>query len=408
MISAFVIADECLNSYNGHYFNYDRTIQDYARSQGYDVTIIANAAASSQIAEALKVIPGFRYGLEHHFKFPIPLREKIQSEWNYFQYKTHFHRDLCQIEARLNLNRETLILFHTISHNQLYPIVKWAEHLPPDKCPKIALLFRFTPYINPTQLSPNGRFYRRAFRYLERSHVCKRFRLFTDSDILVNDYRDFTEIPLTVLPIPHAASEKDESIEREKRDAETAICLTYLGNARSTKGFHLLPYLFKRLGCQLERSQLKAEVQANVMFQHDTPSVLAVTQLRQNRPVKLHETALSEREYEALLDRAGIVLLPYSLCYYHAQTSGIFGEAIARGKPVIVPRGTWMAKQLKTQGAGLTFLPGDAQSFYETVCDAIAQYPELKSKAEHQAEAWANHHCPATFFKTLIERFSQD
>lgn len=402
----FIIADECLNSYNGHYFNYDRAIQEYARSRGHSVTLVASTAVSSEIAKDLKVIPCFRYGLEHDFRFPIPLREKLQAEWNYRQYVPNFYDDLCQLEGKIDLTADTLILFHTISHNHILPIVKWAEHLPEGNRPKIALLFRFTPYINPTQLSPYARFYRRAFRYLERSPARNTFKLFTDSELLANDYRDFTEIPLNVLPIPHAASSYSSEIDNS--NPQNPICLTYLGNARSTKGFNLLPYLFKRLSNELERGSIWAEVQANVMFQRDTLSVLAATQLRRLNAVKLHESELSNQEYDALLERAGIVLLPYSLCYYHAQTSGIFGEAVARGKPVIVPRGTWMAKQLKTQGAGLTFLPGDGQSFYEAVCEAIATYPELKSKAERQAEAWSKHHCPGTFFEILVKHFARD
>jgi glycosyltransferase involved in cell wall biosynthesis len=160
----------------------------------------------------------------------------------------------------------------------------------------------------------------------------------------------------------------------------------------------------EKLSRELENSTIEAELQANVMFQRDWPSSLAVQRLRRLK-VKLIENELSTDDYDALLKRASIVLLPYSLVYYHAQTSGIFCEALAQGKPVVVPRGTWMARQLKDHGAGESFLPGDRPSFYEAVLQAVYNYAELKKRAVRSAPAWIKEHNPDRFLRLLANSF---
>src|SRR5262249_7056359 len=116
---------------------------------------------------------------------------------------------------------------------------------------------------------------------------------------------------------------------------------------------------------------------------------------------------LTTAQYYELLARAGIVLLPYTLENYHAQTSGIFAEALAWGKPVVVPRGTWMAAELKRYGAGVTVLSGGRHRLYETVLQAVEDYRCLRSAAADKALRWREFHSPATYWRTIVASFSE-
>ena len=146
-----------------------------------------------------------------------------------------------------------------------------------------------------------------------------------------------------------------------------------------------------------------AEFQANVMFRRDTESVAALCALRQE-PVTLLEDELSINQYEELLDRASLVLLPYQTLYYHSQTSGVFAEAIGRGIPVVVPRGTWMARQVGGSGAGMLFAPGDRVDFAETVKQAMLAIMELTDGARALQPSWIAKHSPTAFVDQLLSR----
>jgi glycosyltransferase involved in cell wall biosynthesis len=177
--------------------------------------------------------------------------------------------------------------------------------------------------------------------------------------------------------------------------------MTYLGNARSTKGFQYLPFVFHALSDKLKNKLWRAEVQSNVMFTHDLESNVALSLLKK-LPVQIYENELSINEYNELLLRSSIVILPYQLLFYHAQTSGVLCEAMSAGKPVIVPRGTWLSQQIQGKKVGVKFCPGDRVSLLEATQTAMNNIDELSESAEQQAKEWSNYHSPENFMKYLL------
>jgi len=406
----WIIADQSLTSYMGHSFEYARAIRGHLLGLGQPATVLASVRASRRVIEALGAVPCFRYGLDHDFAgrlyaiLPRSLRQIVPREWNYFRHRQGLFRDLVGAESKLALTRDTIVLFHTIRHNHVLPIVKWAERLRGRGCPRFSLILRFTAYPTHSRRSPTAAIYRRALGYLEQSPVRDRFRLFTDSNRLAWEYREHTSIPVAVLPIPHVEGGGNGQRESCRQGGAGPIRLTYAGDARVNKGFHLLPYLFEHLEPLRRTEAVAGEVQANVRNDGEWEVKTAVRRLRR-AGVELVDHELSSGDYYALLDRAGIVLLPYTLDYYHAQTSGIFAEAVARGKPVVVPRGSWMAEQLGTFGAGTTFPAEDRQGLLEAVLSGIQCYDQLRAQAVARSRAWTGHHNPRAFVDTILSSF---
>jgi glycosyltransferase involved in cell wall biosynthesis len=403
-----IIADQSLVNYMGHSFEYAHSIGDYAKSIDYQVTILGNQLVSEQVIKDINAIPSFKYGLDHAFDSPIfqvlpdNLGRKFFTEWNYRCHTKTLYHDLYNTEKRIDITSESIAIFHTIRHNHILPIVKWAEHIPKSRRPWFVLVFHFTAHPNFSHPSETAQFYIRALNYLETSDARDRFRLFTDSDELANEYRNYTNIPINVLPIPHATPPELLDHLKDEDDSPIPTRLTYMGDARINKGFHLLPYVFSKLGREFEDGIIEAELQANIRIPSEYEIELSITRMRQYKGVKLYETNLSSEDYYKLISRSGIILLPYTLDFYHSQTSGIFCEALAYGKPVIVPRGSWMAKQLKTYGSGITFIPEDRQSLYEAILTAIRQYKDLKTVALERSVLWRKIHCPSAYLKMII------
>jgi hypothetical protein len=77
-------------------------------------------------------------------------------------------------------------------------------------------------------------------------------------------------------------------------------------------------------------------------------------------------------EYLANFARCSVVLLPYEPAAYRIITSGVFAEAVAFGRPVVVPAGTSMAAELSAgNGIGAVYDLPKADRIAEAVAKAL-------------------------------------
>ena len=375
-MNKFIIIDPSLKSYNGHFLTYDNSIAIVAKEFGFQTTVISSQNATDLPCE-FDMVPKFRYELEHDFINTVFFNNsKIVKKINKYFVNRYFFFDFESAVQKICIEKNSLFFIHTTTYRQIIPLIKWVKKNKKLN-PIIFIMLRYAPSPNPYYpFSGDFYEYRLSLKYLEESGVSKYFRLIVDSDLLQEEYSLITDIPVQLVPIPHTMYQNVFSNDDIEKKSQNKL-LTYLGNARSTKGFQYLPYLIEKIQNELKLGEWEAEFQANVMFLRDRESVISVSLMR-NLPVKLLEKELSLREYESLLKRSSLVLIPYQLLYYYSQTSGVFCEALGAGKPVVVPRGTWMANQLKGKNIGVTFIPGDRVSFTDATIKAMKNIFFLK------------------------------
>ncbi|MGD9647924.1 MAG: glycosyltransferase [Pirellulales bacterium] len=398
-MSSFVIVDPSLRSFNGHFLHYDNAVARAASERGYQVVTLAGGNVQSDLPCDFRVIPCFRRDLEEPF-----FRAGLTHAFSSLRHVEHrlrrraFLQDLNLATKELELDASSIVFVHTITEHYLAPLVDWLASLPEASRPRLSVLLRYAPSPNP--FYPNAvsaHEYRRGLRYLESSAMRPWVTLLTDSEQLQHEYGELTDLPLHVLPIPHARLIDD----RAPGAPELVRTMTYLGNARSTKGFQYLPFVIEELHETFTSGEWVAEFQANVMFDYDEESQLALTRMR-SLPVRLHEHELTEAEYAGLLARSSLVVIPYQQLYYYAQTSGVLSEAMAAGKPVVAPRGTWMADQVKRHGVGTLFLPGDRVSLVDAVREAIWRIDELEAASLQARDQWLKTHNSKQFLESLL------
>lgn len=371
-----VIIDPALKSFDGHCYNYNKAIADELRRLGRSCVVLARRSMTSR-SDELPVLPCFRDGIEE----PIS------------RLADRFYSDL---EAGLHkvgaADRKTLFL-HTCTPPQILASAKFLRKNP---LYHLIILLRYSITINPTHPDlRNVAAYRTALAAVDHDDIRDRIKLTTDSHLLRDEYRLVTGLPIEVVPIPHVATPTTSRMQGPHTVA-------YLGNARSSKGFSFLPHATTRIRPLLEGDAWRAEFQANVFSLADHESVVAVAVLR-NEPVTLFERELSPNEYDGLLRRSSLVLIPYSTSWYHAQTSGVFAEAIGAGRAVVAPRGTWMARQLLDSGAGVLFNPGDRVDFAGAVENAMHSIEELLERASKVKDHWCERHNPGAFVRALLQ-----
>lgn len=394
-MTTFAILDPSLKSFNGHFLTYDNVVAEAVAAKGLRPIIFSSQAIEKNLPAACEVVPTFRDGLERAF-FRGPITARALSGLTGPLLRKRFLEDMLRELTPDRLGHTPVVFMHTTTHHQIPAMVDWVE-ANRKILPLLIILLRYAPSPNPYY--PNSgatEGYRRALAHVRDRGMERYVRLVTDSDNLIDEYKLLTDVPLHLLPIPHTVHHNPAARE------PSVPLLTYLGNARATKGFQYLPFAVRRVAAELDSGAWAAEFQANVMFERDIDSVLAVKLLRQQN-VLLHERELTTEEYSNLLLRSSLVLVPYQLLYYYAQTSGVLCEALASGKPVVVPRGTWMARQIKGRNAGELFLPGDRESFADAVQKAMRSINSLKAGVEAMREEWVGYHNPTNFADEIMK-----
>jgi len=241
---------------------------------------------------------------------------------------------------------------------------------------------------------------RLAFRILEHSQRAVNLRLVTDSERLAERFRLMTSLPIQVLPIPHTLHVAAQS----HRQTDQPVNLIILGPPNHEKGFDVLVSAIRRLG---GRNQLGGLLFTLHVHRHlETQESREWRRILEQLPpanIRLIDRFLSDEEYYLELEQADIVLLPYGKDKYYADTSGLFIEALAAGKPVVATDGTWMSAQLAKYGAGITFRDCDVDDLARAILEARVNYPALAQQAMARQPAWVGYHNPDNFVNELLK-----
>jgi hypothetical protein len=185
---------------------------------------------------------------------------------------------------------------------------------------------------------------RAIFDQVQNSRLANFSYFYTDTAELTEQYERLGLFRFHTLPIPHTHSSSDRILHPRP------LRLTYLGDARTEKGFALLPQLIGSLeNTCLANGKAHFIVQCNYNIPQGEPKArLARTQLELVPEfVTLYKEPLTSEEYRRLLLSSDLLLLLYDASNYYARSSGILVEALAAGIPVIVPSGCWLARQFQ-------------------------------------------------------------
>ena len=119
--------------------------------------------------------------------------------------------------------------------------------------------------------------------------------------------------------------------------------------------------------------------------------------------VTLIPERLPDEEYAELLRHVDVVVIPYEGKRYREATSGVFAEALAMGKPVVVTSGTWMAHELRRSGGGTEFADGDAADLAAKVVEVGKGYEGYARRAEDFSPEWRRFHNSHRLAELLLE-----
>ena len=157
----------------------------------------------------------------------------------------------------------------------------------------------------------------------------KNVRYLTDSELLAREQQKVYGRIFSVVPIPHG----HDSSQAVKMQGDELLLWWPGGAVREEKGLSHIQRIARMIEGKENVRLVIAESAKRLLLQHSR--------------IHFIPTEIAREEYVHWMNRAGLVLLPYSSNNYAFRTSGIFVEAVSMGAIPVVSQQTWMAYELK-------------------------------------------------------------
>ncbi|MFM1842370.1 MAG: hypothetical protein RLZZ490_1106, partial [Cyanobacteriota bacterium] len=306
---------------------------------------------------------------------------------------------------RFRVNQSDQVLIHTIGIAQVTALSDYLTHFGDRPCPTFHLLMRRDtedPLVNPDQ----GLQLKDCLKIIyQRGLWPNKICFYTDTPTLVKNHNALSPIQFQQVPIPFR-QEKLTITPLSKTDG--VLNLVYLGDARAEKGYQHLPNVVEALWPDyLATGKVRFFIQSNYTVNGlEGPVLEAKLRLSQypNQRVTLIDQAMTPENYYQLLVSADLVILPYDPVNYQ-RTSGVLTEALAAGKPVVVPAHSWLAKQVDSSRAGIYQDPTDLP---QTVIETLKNLDQLAIAAQEFAPQWKTQQSPDRFIDALTKPFGND
>jgi glycosyltransferase involved in cell wall biosynthesis len=412
---SLILVDNNLKDDIGHHLPYARSLQEECRRQGYGFKALANAQATDSIIKELDAQPLFDIGIHEVRKdnlFPIEWGELYRAG-DFFISNDSFCRKLESI-LESTVSPGDVIFVPNATLRCSLGIAMLLARNPELMTAQIVLLYRYPlyhPHVEPDKriiFKPDqgtAEFLKLSFDKLLSQSGAANLRLTTDSTDLTEEYQTLTPLKFSELPIPHTAHKVSAAVATIPKKVHEKIRLIFLGDAREEKGFALLPQFLTKLASSGLAQSFDIVIQAYVSSSYHETMYNTINEIKLARfPfVQLIERTLSDDEYGALIESTDIVLLPYHGPTYRARTSGPLIEALCAEKVVVVPKDSWLHKQLNGTDAGVAFNTEDAEDLARAVLQACRNLERHKQEAKKLGAQLRGFHSPQNFISELFK-----
>ena len=383
LMSRYFLADPSLISFSGHCYEYLASLAAPLQRHGNQVVLVGNVQVDGFLRDKRSVLPCFRLWCDDRSETPEETRKAHEQA---------IRDDLLGMSREFKINRNDVVVINTLRHWAIRGVVDWLEALPARRRPRTVLILHFTAFPDPNESDGSELYYRDAFHRIETSVCRDKILLAADSEQLVSEYSLINPTLIFHLaPIPHAVVHGNDRDTLARIKAGDRIRIGYVGEARINKGFDLLPRLLARAKDMRLVDSIELHVHA-FCGEPAAPFYRRTLSGLRHPAAFLYHHPMDDKEYSDFLARLDVVVLPYTIDNYHSQTSGVFAEAMASGKIVVVPKGTWLSTQLRRYGGGVAFNPIDCEDFANETLRIVSEPLPYARAAAERAPLWRHFH----------------
>ncbi|MCW8970054.1 MAG: glycosyltransferase [Rhodospirillales bacterium] len=401
-----IIVDPALRSLTGHHYHFDLSLVEAGEGVGIPCAVLANLALDSEkIVSRLQAIPVFHHN-QYECLQPSPGRENDLGQLNDY-FTAVFRQTLGGV-----VNDGDIVVFHAATPAVLLAMGRWiSEFLPARRIFVIAILnlgyFIDADSRKPSDLSP---FYE-GFFDLIRDQDASRLWVWSEHGEAASALMEIAGDGVAIEAVPPIFPKRLETAGKGGvRDGKIRIC--HQGHSKPERGTHLLFPVVERMIKALGDS-VRFDFQVNFEYVDTlwTPELARVMEdhieaMRDHPQIDLHEGPLTTDAYYDRLGRADLVLLPYTGAYKFAS-SGLFVEAIAAGKPVVLPADSYLEREAGRMGGGaVAFGAFDQDAIAESALEAVSGLASMQDQAACARNKWWDSESLTSKFKSALSRLS--
>jgi hypothetical protein len=286
---------------------------------------------------------------------------------------------------------------HTIAQILEFLVLNGAE-----TSPAIHALLRYDSDAMPEEL-PLGPF-EPLKRALQSGQMGRKLFLWAETEALASHYTTHSGAEVNTLHHNSGLSLPDRA-DHSVAQNTTRVQISYLGDGREEKGFHLLPGIIDTV---LANTAVRSDPQPFFSIQiywnarNVTPRLIrAAADLRAfgSGSLSIFEGPLGTAEYEDLVLTSDIILLPYSVTAYSRRGSGVLVDALVAGKIVIAPKNTWIGHQAE-DAHGLTY--EHESEIASVLLKAIRNLADLRNRAAAGRLRWQTRHSSEEVIRRIL------
>ncbi|XHU96905.1 MAG: glycosyltransferase [cyanobacterium endosymbiont of Rhopalodia gibba] len=316
---------------------------------------------------------------------------------------TSFQESLSNTLKALNVTPDDHIFIHTIGIEQVeevYSLLRKDIFL---SLPQFHILLR-RDIEDPLFVYAKGMEFKKLLqKFFESKLWPQKIQFYADTEELVQRYNTISNVIFYQISIPFR-QEKLKSIIKNKSSSRP-INIVYLGDASSEKGYHHLPEIVNALWKDyIKPGKLRFIIQSNFNITEQSGDILtAKLKLERypNQKVSLIKEEMSPDDYYQLLGEADLLILPYDADSYRFRSSGVLTEALAAGKPVVVPTNSWLAKQVDLSRAGIY---KTLDEIPKSIILIIRNLPQFTAAAKQFSLGWKEKKSPDYLVKFLLSK----
>lgn len=405
--------DHQLFRLGGHPFNMALGVAAECRARGLACRVHCHRKAAAELVARLGARPRFPYRSSDRKS-----RESTAEE-NFARHAVAFAAACAELGDE-GCGADDLVLVSMAGQDELAGVARWLARLGAARAPRVALQVQWDNLFEGAGASDSiAALWREAARPLAPPALGRRVLLVVPTAPHAEKLRRLTGLEVRVLPLAiHLDAALCAAARAPIPPPGAPRVLAFLGNSAAYKGFPLLPGILAPVFAA--RPEVRARIQLLPLFARGPmgfdaalaralpPDARAAWAAWLAEPVTRNRVTwcvgeLSPEDYYAQLAEADVVLVPYDPVGFRGSISAVFIEACAAGRPVVVPRASWMGERVGAgEAAGEAFDAWTAEDVAAASLRALDAYPALAARARALAPTWHREHGVATLLDGVL------